>query len=180
MPEPSSPPPTTVDDASMAALLAARSLLCEVTPLQGDCGRFCGAACCGADAGEENGMYLFPGEDALYPASTTGWARIVRTRWQPGGAAISLLVCGGQCARDARPLACRIFPLIGRCNGQGVRIQLDVRAWPVCPLMPHGIQGLSGAFVAAVRAAFALLWAEPAHRAFIKALDGVLCEYEAL
>lgn len=179
MPEQWSAPQHAPDDSSMAALLAARSLLREVTPLKADCGRLCGAACCQADVGDESGMYLFPGEDALYPPDI-GWARILRTRWQSGDFAASLLVCDGHCPRDARPLACRIFPLIGRREGHGVRIHLDLRAWPVCPLMPHGIQGLSGDFVAAAHAAFALLWAEPAHRAFIEAMEGLLRDYVAL
>ncbi len=48
------------------ALFAARSLLEEVTPLKSDCGRICGAACCASLEGEETGMLLFPGEEALY------------------------------------------------------------------------------------------------------------------
>ena len=47
------------------ALFAARKILEEVTPLKADCGRVCGAACCASLEGEETGMLLFPGEEAL-------------------------------------------------------------------------------------------------------------------
>ena len=48
------------------ALLAARALLADVTPLRTDCGRCCGAACCAPDEDGQGGMLLFPGEEALF------------------------------------------------------------------------------------------------------------------
>ena len=165
----------TRDDA-LTALRDARDLLAELTPLRDDCGRRCGAACCQPTPGEESGMYLFPGEEALYPAAMD-WAHIRPTAWQVAGQPVQLLVCGGACPRAQRPLACRVFPLVSRCAAQGVAVRLDPRAWPVCPLMPYGVRGLDTAFVAAVRAAFQRLEAHPAHRAFLCALDELLRGY---
>ena len=46
-----------------AAVLTARALLSNLTPLKSDCGRLCGGACCQGD--DATGMLLFPGEEAL-------------------------------------------------------------------------------------------------------------------
>ena len=50
------------------ALLAARDLLEQVTPLSTDCGALCGAACCQDSPDEDSvaGMLLFPEEAPLY------------------------------------------------------------------------------------------------------------------
>ncbi len=171
--------PYRSDNDAMAALNTARALLTAVTPLQGDCGRHCGAACCRPDVDGEGGMYLFPGESALYPSDLC-WAKIVPTDFAVAGQAVPLLVCKGTCPREDRPLACRIFPLIARCHGEELTVWPDIRAWSMCPLMPHGLQGLSPAFVATVRAAFDILWAIPVHRAFLTALDGMLRDLATL
>ena len=43
-------------------------MLDSVCPIDGDCGRLCGAACCtaGDTDGEELGIYLYPGEEKLH------------------------------------------------------------------------------------------------------------------
>ena len=63
------------------AVLAARTLLGPLTPLQSDCGRLCGGACCQGD--EQTGMLLFPGEDALYAGCD--FARVLRAGFSLGG-----------------------------------------------------------------------------------------------
>ena len=182
--------------AAMDALLAARELLLGATPLKGDCGRFCGAACCRPDAageGRAGGMYLFPGEENVYgPADA--WLRIEPSGWIADGRDVPLLICQGACPRGERPLACRLFPLIARSRVQsnarsgrrgsadaleGFDLQFDPRGWPVCPLMPHGLRAMDPAFVASARAALATLWACPAHRGFLSALDALLGQYES-
>ena len=50
----------------LEALLTARALTAEVTPLKTDCGRACGGLCCQPDETGRGGMLLFPGEAALY------------------------------------------------------------------------------------------------------------------
>ncbi len=176
--------PYAPDSASHAALLAARTLLCDVTPLKTDCGRLCGAACCqpATADGQPSGMYLFPGEQSLY-GPDQAWAQVMPTDWEIENRAVPLLVCEGTCPREERPLACRLFPLSARIDArqgsEGFFLKLDPRAWPVCPLMPHGLPALDPAFVAASRTALALLWACPEHRAFLRALDALLAQYES-
>ena len=43
----------------------ARALLENVTPMNRDCGRICGAACCQPDEEGHGGVFLFPGEEEL-------------------------------------------------------------------------------------------------------------------
>ena len=50
---------------ALDAVLRAREMLMDVTPLRRDCGGVCGAACCACDEDGQGGMLLFPGEDAL-------------------------------------------------------------------------------------------------------------------
>lgn len=155
-------------------ILAARELLADMTPLARDCGRVCGARCCLPDEDGQGGMLLFPGEEALY-MPVPDWAKIGDHEGQG-----PLLTCEGVCPRENRPLACRLFPLTPLADGQGgVTVALDIRAWPVCPLMEHGLQGLSSRFVEAVTEAAQLLWQEPACRAHIEHLTDQLQAYQS-
>lgn len=49
-------------------------LLDHVSPIDGDCGKLCGAACCtsGDESAEDLGIYLYPGEDAIHSRKPTG------------------------------------------------------------------------------------------------------------
>jgi len=163
-------------------LLAARELLRDVTPLKADCGRVCGAACClpyPSQGGEPSGMYLFPDEERLY-GPDDAWARVLPTDWAAADRNVSLLVCQGACPREKRPLACCLFPLCARRNGESFALRLDPRARPVCPLMPHGMAALDPAFRAATRDALHVLWACEEQRAFLLALDQLLAQYDSL
>ena len=82
-----------------------RALLAEVTPLQTDCGRFCGAACCRSLPGEETGMLLFPGEEAFYAGRPD-----FRLRQAAMGTFITIL-------RKARACPSALSP--GTCTSQG-------------------------------------------------------------
>lgn len=144
------------------ALRKAREMLETVTPLKTDCGRVCGARCCRSLEGEETGMLLFPGEEACY-AGKPGW----KLRKTPSG---TLLVCPGDCARDERPLACRIFPLLPVVREEGVRVALDLRAAAVCPLRRRGLAALDPAFRMAVREAGGALMGEARQAAFLRRL----------
>ena len=158
---------------------AAWALLSVETPLKRDCGAVCGAACCQPDEDGRGGMILFPGEEALYDPCPA-WATLAETPIEIQGRPLLFLACDGRCPRDSRPLACRIFPLTFTAVGQGVAVALDARAWPVCPLMPSGMNGLSGAFAAAVRAAAGVLWADEGCRAYIKLLTSQAESYKFL
>ncbi|MDR0928464.1 MAG: hypothetical protein LBM74_01980 [Oscillospiraceae bacterium] len=157
-------------------ILAARALLQEITPLKTDCGKRCGAACCQPDADGQGGMLLFPGEEALYDPAPD-WATITESPIVIAGKPLLFLTCEGQCPRGERPLACRIFPLTPAIQDGEPTVRLDIRAWPVCPLMPHGVHGLSQPFVAAAQTATALLCEEAAARAYIQWLTDALTDY---
>ena len=152
---------------ALEAVMAARDLLEQVTPLRTDCGRYCGGACCLSDEDGQGGMLLFPGEEALYTPLPEGFSLTRDDSVTEGGL---LLTCDGVCDRANRPLACRLFPMLPRENGA----KMDHRAWAVCPLMAGGKAGLSWEFVAAVTATGKLLYACPEHAAFLKALDAYI------
>ena len=141
------------------ALEKARALLAEVTPLKRDCGRVCGARCCASLEGEETGMLLFPGEEDYYE-DLEGW------RILPAGREL-LLICRGTCAREDRPLACRMFPLLPVPREGGAAVQTDERSRAVCPLARQGKQGMDPAFVEAVRQAGEILMADESQNAFL-------------
>ena len=89
-------------------------------------------------------MLLFPGEEALYAGKND--YRVLDTE------AGKLLICSGVCNREERPLSCRLFPLLPALRNGVVRVEMDERARPVCPLVRYGKAGLAEAFVAAVQA----------------------------
>lgn len=160
-------------------LEAARAILEAVTPLKGDCGKICGGACCKPDADGHGGMLLFPGEAALYDAGLP-WAQITDSGLSAADEPIQFFTCEGACPRAERPLACRIFPLTPVVLGSALAVEPDIRAWPVCPLMPHGTRGLSPAFVSGVQAAMALLWEDETYRPFFRLLTGQLEAFKTL
>ena len=154
------------------ALREARDILAEVTPLKTDCGRVCGARCCRSLEGEETGMLLFPGEEAYY-AGKPGW----KLRRTGGG---MLLVCPGSCAREERPLACRIFPLLPVIRDGEVKVAADLRARAVCPLLKQGIRGMDPAFAEAVREAGIILAKTGTNRTFLERLTEEQDELKSL
>ena len=146
-----------------SVLRTARKKLKNVTPLKKDCGRVCGAACCRSPEDEETGMLLFPGEEELY-AGKNGW-RIRETAAGP------MVICPGQCDRDERPLACRMFPLLPVEGADGeIRAVTDLRAKTVCPLARQGRSAMDPAFVEAVREAGSLLAGQEEQAAFLRRL----------
>ena len=150
------------------AVLAARELLHYATPLKSDCGRLCGAACCEGD--EQTGMLLFPGEEALYQGCD--FARVLHADFTLAGRQALLLICEGRCARENRPLACRLFPLFLQFKEDGsTRVKLDTRARAVCPLCGYGLSALDPAFRAAARQAYDLLLEDELCAAYLKALQ---------
>lgn len=146
-----------------AALCLAREKLKDLTPLKKDCGKICGARCCLSLEGEETGMLLFPGETEAY-AEKEGW-KLLDTPRGP------VAVCPGRCAREERPLACRLFPLLPLIRESGeVRAVTDQRARAVCPLARQGRSAMDPAFVEAVREAGEALAKDPEQAAFLREL----------
>ncbi len=95
----------------------------DLTPLKADCGALCSHACCKGD--ENTGMRLFPFEESELPV------KILEN-------GVRLVVCSGECDRDKRPLACRIFPFFPTVDEKGkVFVEPDFRGARLCPLITH-------------------------------------------
>ena len=154
----------------MEALLAARALLENATPLKGDCGRVCGAACCEPDEDGKGGMLLFPGEEGLYDPLPEGF-EITTAPDLPGAL---LLTCSGTCRREDRPLSCRLFPLLPKEKDGVIRAVRDRLGYIVCPLLPDGLSAFDPGFRACVVRAGEILYADPDHRAFLTALHAAI------
>ena len=154
---------------SREAVEKARQCLENVTPMESDCGELCAAACCCSLEGEETGMLLFPGEEALYEGCSFG--RVVPAHYSLSGRPALLFVCRGTCPRQDRPLACRLFPLRIRLTRQGPELGMDPRSAGVCPLYPSGVSGLAPAFRDSAAQAARILAADPVCRRFLQELD---------
>ena len=154
------------------ALVEARELLKDITPLRMDCGQVCGGACCRSLDGERTGMLLFPGEDAFY-RGRPGY-EVLETETGP------LLVCDGTCERAERPLSCRLFPVLPVVRAEGVKVAMDARARAACPLAGQGVRGLSEAFVEAVRQVGQALMEDAEQGEFLRRLTREQDELRAL
>ena len=142
------------DYMEQGILEAALADIGDRTPLFQDCGALCGAACCRPDEDGDGGMYLFPGEEWAGPILAGDFAPIA--------------VCRGQCHRETRPLACRIFPLTPVFAGGVWKLRMDARARAMCPLAPSGVKGVQRAFARVVLRAIRRIAADPAGEAFLR------------
>ena len=140
-------------------LLKAYDIIAELTPLKTDCGELCGKACCSPDEDGQGGMLLFPGEHEICAGD---WCRIDST---PSG---DILTCLSPCPRDARPLACRIFPLTPVFSKGAWTVRMDARARRMCPLVRYGVKGLDREFALAVREAIRLIASDPEGEKFLQ------------
>ena len=152
-------------------LSRARAMLECLTPLKEDCGRLCGAACCRCDEDGQGGVYLFPGEEALYGDLPEGFSLTRDDAVLPG---MTLLTCQGRCERSLRPLSCRLFPLtpvLVTENGQEkLKVRMDPRAFAVCPLCEQGIRGMAPEFGQAALQAARILCQCEEHKRYFRAL----------
>ena len=113
-------------------------------------------------------MLLFPGEERLYQETglPDGWEiKESRIRLPGRVTPVQLLVCSGVCTRHLRPLSCRIFPLLPRMDVRGgIRLEPDLRALPICPLLTSAgerTHRIRPSFMRAVEEAFTLAIREP-------------------
>ena len=81
-----------------------------------------------------------------------------------------MVICPGSCAREERPLACRLFPLLPVIREGKIRAATDLRAKAVCPLARQGIRAVDPAFADAVRTAGRILAADEKQRRFLEIL----------
>lgn len=114
------------------------SVLRKATPLNFDCGKICNGKCCEGD--DKTGMLLFPGEENLIDPNIN----IIENE-----CGYKLAVCNGNCDRNRRPLACRIYPLFPLITEENeIKVITDLRA--ECPLT-RGSYHFSRSFVKGVK-----------------------------
>ena len=107
-------------------------------------------------------MLLFPGEED-FCEELDGWRMI------PAGKDL-LMICPGECDRKARPLACRMFPLLPVWKDGRITVRTDERSRAVCPLARQGKKGMDPAFAEAVRKAGEILSQDAKQRDFLSRL----------
>jgi len=178
--------------ADLDRIRAARAVLAEETPLDFDCGLLCGHKCCtDFEPGKNLGVYLIPGEFALFDG-TEAWASWefhsteeyeFAPSWEQYGA-IPFLKCTGLCAaeRDKRPLECRTYPLVPYLREDG-RLEVCYAPWAlgVCPLTErYRLEDLRPTFVEAVRKAWEILMADPDILDHLRWLSRQLKDWETL
>jgi hypothetical protein len=151
-------------------------LLDHVSPIDGDCGKLCGSACCtcgddeAAGQGFTLGIYLLPGEDQMFtkkedwlewsyskaedldfPESWFGDVYFIRCLTPP------------DCRRELRPIQCRTYPLTPHLSVNGMlrMILFPMDELPYsCPLIDEDIK-LSKRFVRATFSAWFHLLRDP-------------------
>ena len=107
-----------------------------VNILKFDCGRLCDKRCCrsGFCENSNSGMQLLPGE-----ADYIRWRAGFEIAENENGI---FLLCDGNCERDFRPFACRIFPFYVKITQDKGRIRIslppDIRARGFCPIISKG------------------------------------------
>ena len=152
----------------------------NVTPIQADCGQLCGSACC---QGDDAGMFLFPGEKAVYDLLQPDWVKIEESdftyEFEGKTYRTPIAMCSGECNRFERPLACRIFPLTPYINKEGgLEVIIDPRAKGICRLAQGFYkEDFSANFVSNVERAFKLLIKNKRMRAFLEEYSRHLDEY---
>lgn len=151
----------------------------NTTPLFGDCGDLCEKACCESDdcGDDETGMYLFPGEKALFLSHPN--FKVISSDFTYKNKTADIVICNGPCTRNARPLSCRIFPLIPYFRkNSGLKIIIDPRAKHLCPLAQRkALPYLNPDFLRKVEKTFRMLIHFPEVRDFLEGLADILDDY---
>jgi hypothetical protein len=132
-------------------------LLDKVSPIKGDCGRLCQAACCQAEPsyqegiqnadyeeGGELGMYLLPGEEVMLKGEDA-WIRLKKESKEeyefPPSWPKEVIFAGckgpAACKRKKRPIQCRSFPLYPHLDKEKglCLIYCDFELPYLCPLI---------------------------------------------
>lgn len=150
------------------------ALTANVTPLDSDCGLLCGSICCRPDRKNTLGVYLFPGEEALFSRDESWFSRECHDpakhdfpeNWTTP---VHFIKCRAPCPREARPLACRFFPLAPHLLSDGTLLLIHetARLPYKCPLIARNIP-LRGDFTGAVALAWRELLLDPRIRRLVE------------
>jgi hypothetical protein len=149
--------------ATKDAFQRAYKLLYRVTPLAADCGKLCKSRCC-TEWEEGVGMYLLPGEEAMYSGDEDwlAWETHSTRDYEfcPTWSGDYYFVkCQGSCPRDKRPFACRTFPLAPHLDTEGnLSMVFDPDGLLICPLVQLGDRkALNPLFIRACEKAWSIL-----------------------
>lgn len=150
-------------------------ILENCTPLRIDCGLICGRKCCFGD--RNTGMHLYPGEESVLSSPESGFLKIRKEIFAE--TEILFAVCGGQCERRLRPLACRIYPYVPYLDGSGrLSVIADPRAKYICPILTESVGLITDLrFLRNIRRVFELMIEDPEIRKYIQTLSVELDEY---
>ncbi len=130
-----------------------------------NCGRLCDGLCCRGDC---KGMWLYPYEEEYF-ADKEGF----EVCEAEGNYGYNMVICSGECKREERPLACRIFPLFPLVYEDEGKIKIKVIYDPratMCPLARKN-ELLDPAFVKEVRKAARSLIIDPIILEYLKAVS---------
>ncbi len=149
----------------------------DTTPIPSDCGMLCNKACCESGDTDDTGMYLFPGEKTFFLSNPD--FKVIQSDFTYGNKNADIVICKTACMRDARPLSCRIFPLIPYYREKdGLSIIQDPRAYGMCPLAEReAFQYLDPHFIKKVTKTFRLLTKFSEVRLFLEGLSDILDDY---
>ena len=151
-------------------------LLDSVSPLDCDCGKLCGAACCTKGDDPDMGIYLLPGEEKMFernedwmiwtteraedydfPDSWRGAVHFIRCKTPP------------VCPRERRPIQCRSYPLLPHLSEDGELslVYNDFDTPYRCPLIEEEIP-LNDDFVSVTLEAWRRLTEDPLIRDLVR------------
>jgi len=135
----------------------------EVTPLKNDCGKLCNSVCCGQNEEDSLGMYLFPGEEAMFTGQEDWlvWEKHDPKKYdfpESWTFPVYFIKCSKACPRELRPLSCRFYPVTPHIfkSGNWVLIYETMDLPYLCPLIEEKIT-LEPAFVETTAKAWEVL-----------------------
>lgn len=178
-------------------------LLDRVSPIDGDCGELCGAACCTctyepedfeytaeSDENADNymGIYLLPGEEKVHEQKDSDWIDwgFIKAEdyefpdsWH---GKVGFIQCktAPACPRKSRPIQCRTFPLSPYFDEDRVfHVIINADDLPyVCPLIEGHVE-LNERFVQATYTAWKHLVRDP-HIADLVEMDSELLNEDGI
>lgn len=143
-------------------------LLDKVSPVNGDCGALCSAACCTCQE-PDMGIYLLPGEEKMFSRKENwlSWNWCMAEDYEfpeSWHGKVYFLQCTTApfCDRKNRPLQCRTFPLAPHLdeNGTLCMIYYSGELPYRCPLIDENLT-LNESFIKATYTAWLHLLREP-------------------
>ena len=152
---------TTIQPSTYRAMYR---LLDRVSPIDGDCGKLCGAICCTCtyepddfeytaegDCNADNylGLYLLPGEEWIHDDEDSdwiNWGHIMAEDYEypeSWEGKVYFIQCktAPVCPRKSRPIQCRTFPLAPHIDEDGIfHVIMNCDELPYsCPLIDQDI-----------------------------------------